>query len=274
MRPKAFLVSCTVRILMKRFVTLLFCAIGMLYSWPGIAGALDSLKGPAEKLIVQQVRQTPPQLASAEESKYSSSTVASEAWTDWRDCSMLFDTLKELNCALEKMKQSGASQESMDFVRELAERKEGEGIGWLGEFREMGRVDLGSVEFPFRANTNTAFFLLNGSPSLISTELGCTVGGGWHQPCQRKGAVDISQDPNYSRLKSQYPNLELWPAGADFKSAQAKADGGQRFIFSYILVNGCHACYVGNRAEVAFDFDRNGKFTGIKLLKLVTGRLR
>ena len=145
----------------------------------------------------------------------------------------------------------------------------------MGEFREMGRVDLGSVEFPFRANTNTAFFLLNGSPSLISTELGCSVGGGaWHQPCQRKGAVDISQDPNYSRLKSQYPNLELWLAGADFKSAQAKADGGQHFIFSYILVNGCHACYVGSRAEVAFDFDSNGKFTGTKLLKLVTGRLR
>jgi len=101
---------------MKRFVTLLFCVIGMLYSWPGIAGAVDSLKGSAEKLIVQQIRQTPPQLASAKGSKYSPSTVASEAWTDWRDCSMLFDTLKELNCALAKMKQSGASQESMDFV--------------------------------------------------------------------------------------------------------------------------------------------------------------
>jgi hypothetical protein len=48
---------------MKRFVTLLFCAIGMLYSWPGIAGALDSLKGPAEKLIDQQIRQPPPQPA-------------------------------------------------------------------------------------------------------------------------------------------------------------------------------------------------------------------
>ena len=46
---------------MKKFVTLLFCAIGMLYSWPGIAGALDSLKGPAEKLIDQQIRQPPPQ---------------------------------------------------------------------------------------------------------------------------------------------------------------------------------------------------------------------
>jgi hypothetical protein len=48
---------------MKRFVTLLFCVIGMLCSWPGIAGALDSLKGSAEKLIDQQIHQPPPQLA-------------------------------------------------------------------------------------------------------------------------------------------------------------------------------------------------------------------
>ena len=245
---------------MKRFVTLLFCVIGMLYSWSGIAGALDSLKGPAEKLIDQQLRQPPPQLASSEGSKYSSSTVWNTvSRTDLWDCAMN-GSLKEINCFLEKMKQSGASQESMNFVRQRAERKEG--ISWLGEFREIGRVDLGSVEFPFRANTNSAFCLLNGSPSLVSTELG------WD-------ALDITRDSNYPRLKSQYPNLELWPAGADFKSPQAKADGGQRFIFSYILVNGCHACYVGSTAEVAFDFDRNGTFKGTKLLRLVTtGRYR
>ncbi|MFA5924355.1 MAG: IPT/TIG domain-containing protein [Methylococcaceae bacterium] len=46
---------------MKRFVTLLCCVIGMLCSWPGIAGAPDSLKGPAEKLIDQQIRQPTPQ---------------------------------------------------------------------------------------------------------------------------------------------------------------------------------------------------------------------
>ena len=83
---------------MKRFVTLLFCAIGILYGWPGIAGALDSLKGPAEKLIDQQIQQPPPYLASAEGSKYSSYLIIDGSPDDWKSiaCTEILDSESNL----------------------------------------------------------------------------------------------------------------------------------------------------------------------------------
>ena len=38
-----------------------------------------------------------------------------------------------------------------------------------------------------------------------------------------------------------------------------------RFIFSYPLVDGCHACATVGEAQVAFDFDSQGKFIGKSL---------
>lgn len=206
-------------------------------------------------------------------SQYSSSAVwnsisESKAYTIFQDCrTNTNDRLNELNCDLAKMKQSGASQEAMSFVKQFTAPEES--IGWLSEFKEKGRVDLGVLQFANRANTNDAYVLLNGNPSLVSTELGCTVGGGaWHQPCQSMD-VDISHDQNYPQLKKQYPKLMLWPAGADFKSMQSNSDGGQRFIFGYPIMNGCHACEVVGGAEIAFDFSGDGTFKGTKLLGLV-----
>lgn len=165
------------------------------------------------------------------------------AWSAWQGCN-------GLDCVLAYMKKSGAGIESMNFVRKL------NGEGYLAAFKETGHVDLGRVEFPTLANTNGAFVLLNGSPLFVSTEL-------------KYNELDISRDPNYSRLKKEYTELELWPAGADFISVHTRSSGGQRFIFSYYLVNGCHACAVPWNARVAFDFGKNGKFQGTKVLKLI-----
>ena len=49
---------------------------------------------------------------------------------------------------------------------------------------------------------------------------------------------------------------------------QALPGGGQRFIFSFVLLNGCHACELAGHAQVAFDFSAAGRFLGTKLLRL------
>ena len=40
------------------------------------------------------------------------------------------------------------------------------------------------------------------------------------------------------------------------------------FVFSFVLLNGCHACEVGGYAQIAFDFNRAGEFLGTKSLRL------
>jgi len=211
---------------MKTYVILLYVVASVLYCGLVEAGSPNSAKADI----------------------YSSASVwksgeENDELSAWRECD-------GPNCVLAFMKKSGASEESMNFVRKI------DGEGYLETFEEKGRVDIGHVAFPARANTNEAYVFLNGSPSFISTELG------WH-------ALDISRDPNYSKLKKQYPELQVWPAGARFISVGAGSHGGQRFIFSYYLVNGCHACGVDWVARVAFDFSRDGKFKGIKVLKLI-----
>jgi hypothetical protein len=121
----------------------------------------------------------------------------------------------------------------------------------------MGKVDLGSVEYPTRANDNEEFVLLNGVPRVF------------HVSYDNLRGVDITKDPLYPSLLRKFPNLELW-GHADFTSMEELSGGGQRFIFALVLLNGCHACEVGGAAHIAFDFDRSGFYQGTKLLRLST----
>jgi hypothetical protein len=79
--------------------------------------------------------------------------------------------------------------------------------------------------------------------------------------------IDIRKDPLYPAIARKSPRVELW-GHADFKAMQALPGGGQRFIFSFVLLNGCHTCEVAGYAQVAFDFTAAGRFLGTKLLRL------
>lgn len=273
MKPKRHSVIQQVIVLLAVLAT--FC------SWPAVSG---SLKGSSEKLIDQRLQtdslfstagstpstQTASKPVSSKGDTYSSASVwspeAENYLSAWQGCSYANDSRDaELNCVLAYMKKSSASEESMNFTRKIGQEVVFGVNGYLETFEEKGRVDIGAVSFPSRANTNGAYILLNGSPSLVSTELfnaNARLAGQW-------GQLDISRDPNYPRLKKQYPELDVWPAGNDFISVDASSDGGQRFIFSYFLVDYCHACGVGWNARVAFDFSRDGAFRGTKVLELV-----
>ena len=63
-------------------------------------------------------------------------------------------------------------------------------------------------------------------------------------------------------------NLDGFQHHGTLACGQALPGGGQRFIFSFVLLNGCHACEVAGYARVAFDFSPAGKFLGTKLLRL------
>jgi len=162
---------------------------------------------------------------------------------------------KFISCIVSALRQAGASPEATAGAVLL------EGEGYLVDFRKMGKVDLASAVYPLRANDNEGYVLVNGRPRVVQVEDFAN----WKR-------IDITKDPIYPALARKFPKLELWGTGAEFKAMQPLPGGGQRFVFSFVLLNGCHACEVGGYARIAFDFNPAGELLGTKLLGLRTTR--
>jgi len=163
----------------------------------------------------------------------------------WAAC--LRQSPNATGCLQKIMQETGAAPQAREVNRLL------EGEGYMGAFREMGRVDLATMVFPLRANTNEAAYLVNGTPSLVSSELD-------------EKALGIEANPDYAALKRAFPEVMFWPASDGLRSMEALPDGGQGFVFAYPLLNGCHACEVVGQAVVSLDFGANGASRGPRLL--------
>jgi hypothetical protein len=133
---------------------------------------------------------------------------------------------------------------------------------YLEKFKEMGQVDLAYVFYPSRANTNWAYFLVNGSPAMISTEKVQLNTQG-----RDKFSINITKDPLYASLSRKYRDLDLH-APAVFQQMQILPDGEQRFIFAYALIDGPRAGKQAGWVLVAFDFDGQGRFLQTRLVRL------
>lgn len=148
---------------------------------------------------------------------------------------------RRTECVTAIMQESGASPQAIDFFRLTA--------WFLGEFQEMGTVDLGSIVDPWLANENVQYAFLNGTPLVV-------------YPVDEVGPVSIWADPNYDALVAWFPDLFLWPGGSVFEALSTSQEGGQRFVLQFHLVDGCHACGTGYFARVAFDFGVDGTYVG------------
>jgi hypothetical protein len=157
-------------------------------------------------------------------------------------------------CFARGMQRSGASPEAMALTHRL------DNEAYLHDFIETGEVDLAFVTYPFRANQNEACFLVNGSPAMIDVD-------NIRQLSQDK----MKQDHAYQSLAAAYPNLSLWPGDRGDQTtivAGTSGGGGQRFVVSYWLLDGCHACARLASVKFAFDFDAQGKFLRPSYLSL------
>lgn len=148
-------------------------------------------------------------------------------------------------CVQDTMRAFGASESAIAFVTAT------DG-GYLASLEEHGRVDLALVWFPTRANDNGQHAMVNGAPPLVMAETA------WD--------VSLTSHPAYASLLAAYPQLTMWSSDNLFGGVEPTADGGQRFLFNYPLVNGCHACDLVGWAQVAFDFDATGNFLSMTLL--------
>jgi WD40 repeat protein len=150
------------------------------------------------------------------------------------------------SCMQGIMEQTGASPEAIQLMQYF------EGLAYLDDFVEVGRVDIGSIFYPFWPNGNIQTLLVNGDPRIVHTD----------------NFVDVNNvcSSESADLFDRYPD-----AFADFVSSRYEyyhdlPGGGQRFVFSYPIMDGCRACPVVGYAFVAYDFSDLGYFLSPRVL--------
>jgi len=154
-------------------------------------------------------------------------------------------------CFVQQMQAAGASPQAVAFMHVL------DNNGFMRDFKDTGRVDIAFVYYPFAANENQHCLLVNGMPSLMDVD---------DYKLLPKG--ELAKNPTYSALLRKFPNLAVFPgdrSGTQFITAKKLPDGGQSFVVSYVLVDGCHACARSGLLQLAFNFNRAGKFLGAKV---------
>lgn len=157
-------------------------------------------------------------------------------------------------CFADAMRELGASPEAAAFTRSFG------GGAFVRKFRETGRVDIAQVVYPFRANENYGLLLVNGDPPIVDVDDIALL--------PKEG---MEQDKTYASIKKSYPRVTMWPGDRPPRQPiqiETLPNGGQGFAMAYTLRNFCHACEVLGTAVYSFDFDRTGKLTGIRFLRV------
>jgi hypothetical protein len=154
-------------------------------------------------------------------------------------------------CFAAAMAKAGASPAALDFTRRL------DNDAYLQALDENGGpVAVAHVLYPFRANENEAWLLVNGTPALIDID------------DERHLALAAMRDSTaYAEVRRRYPNVTLWPGNRD-AAGPTVAEGGREFVVGYLLRNFCHACAIVGLVRYAFDFDVQGKFLGTRLVSI------
>ncbi|MDR3627277.1 MAG: protease inhibitor I42 family protein, partial [Ignavibacteriaceae bacterium] len=159
------------------------------------------------------------------------------------------------DCFVEQMKNMGASPEAVEFAKLTGNQ------GFMRDFKETGKVDVAFAVYPFRANENQVCFLVNGTPNMIDID-----------DYDYISKINLKKNKVYNQIFKKYPNVSIWPgdrSGTEYPVTRKLPDGGQQFIINYRLQDGCHACTLIGLADLAFNFDRNGKFTGITIIDVL-----
>ncbi|MBF0552187.1 MAG: hypothetical protein HQK60_16830, partial [Deltaproteobacteria bacterium] len=163
----------------------------------------------------------------------------------------------DITCIESMMQRLGASPEAIFFTKMMKSKQKSDSDAvYMRQFRKMGKVDLVETAGPTRdSSTGPGFILVNGSPGVV-------------QLWDNAKDIDITKDSLYPTIAKKSPNLEMWPMTGFIEMQQLHPEG-QRFVFSFLLLNGCRSCDISGAAEIAFDFDGSGKFLGPKLVRLV-----
>lgn len=155
-------------------------------------------------------------------------------------------------CFINQMSAAGAPADAVSFTRLLSQQSDGQ-VGIMSMFQKYGVVDAAQVFYPLRANDNYGLLLVNGDPKILDVD-----------DLKKLDQAAMEQNPMFQAVKRKFPQAALWPGDRSgnppWPRAQTLPDGGQQFVLSYPLINGCHACQHLGVARFGWDFDAKGKF--------------
>ncbi len=153
------------------------------------------------------------------------------------------------DCFAAAMAKDGASQAALDFTRRLGNEAYLQALEPSG-----GAIAIARVFYPFRANENEAWLLVNGIPSLIDVD-----------DRRNLPLAQMRASPTYAKIYRRYPNVSFWP-GDRGRSRPEILRNGREIMVDYLLRDLCHACAVIGRVRYAFNFGAAGRFLGTRLV--------
>ena len=159
------------------------------------------------------------------------------------------------DCFVAAMQQNDASPEAITFARRMG------GEAYLRRLDPMGKIAVAYAVFPFRANENEAWFLVNGTPDMVAVDDLTTL---------PVGAIQASA--GYRAMRSHAAGeVTLWPGDRNVIAQPGfigTAGGSETFLVTYRLRDGCHACALLGFAKFEFAFDRDGNFRGARFISV------
>ncbi|MFZ3238685.1 MAG: hypothetical protein WA417_18640 [Stellaceae bacterium] len=167
------------------------------------------------------------------------------AWCDGRSGAR-FDA-----CFAAAMARAGASPAALDFTRRLGSE------GYLQALAPTaGPVAVAHVLYPFRANENDAWLLVNGTPPLIDVD-----------DRRNLSFARMRSSAGYAQIFRRYRNVTFWPGNRGAAEPEVSKDG-RELVVGYLLRDLCHACAIVGRVRFTFDFDAGGRFLGARLVSV------
>jgi chagasin family peptidase inhibitor I42 len=164
------------------------------------------------------------------------------------------------DCFAGEMKKAGASAAAVEFSKQLGEP------GFVRDFRAAGPVDIAYVLYPYRANENQSWLIVNGTPPTIDVD---------NSKLVTIAARALKNNATYSGLAKAHPDLSPWPGdrySTETPDVEMGANGGVHIIVNYRLREKCHSCAVLGHAWYSFEFDAKGIFAGARLMAISVTR--
>jgi hypothetical protein len=164
------------------------------------------------------------------------------------------------DCFAVEMKKAGASATAVEFSKQLGEP------GFVRDFRAAGPVDIAYVLYPYRANENQSWLIVNGTPPVIDVD---------NSKLVTIAARALRNNATYTGLAKSHPDLSPWPSdrySTELPDVEMGANSGVHIIVNYRLREKCHSCAVLGHAWYSFEFDAKGIFAGARLMTISVER--
>jgi hypothetical protein len=164
------------------------------------------------------------------------------------------------DCFAEEMKKAGASAAAVEFSRQLGEP------GFVRDFKAAGPVDIAYVLYPYRANENQSWLIVNGTPPVIDVD---------NSKLVTIAARALKNNATYTALARAHPDASPWPSdrySTETPDVEMGGNGGVHIIVNYRLREKCHSCAVLGHAWYSFEFDAKGIFAGARLMAISVTR--